>query len=217
MKNSNVVHGLTFSFRRQKEKEGLDAFDCRAEILKTYETDRKQYYLESKDGKSKDGMGKQHPGLLAFLTQDLNFELAESIFDYTRYLIVLDRKKKQLEHDAKARGIQQPKLLRSELEMLQRKMKRMSDNYGKLLLSYKSIGANAEGQHIMDTCHSALQFSTKIKVNKKMDEQFYEFLIKLYITSLKKAFTAEEDKQRVSEEVSRLFRGNCFNTSTREH
>lgn len=101
---------------RQKEKEGLDAFDCRAEILKTYETDRKQYYLESKDGKTKDGMGKQHPGLLAFLTQDLNFELAESIFEYVRYLIVLDKKKKQLEQDAKARGIQQPKLLRSELE-----------------------------------------------------------------------------------------------------
>jgi hypothetical protein len=44
-----------------------------------------------------------------------------------------------------------------------------------------------------------------------MDEQFYEFLIKLYTSALKKAFTAEEDKRRVAEEVSRLFRGNCFN------
>ena len=50
-----------------------------------------------------------------------------------------------------------------------------------------------------------------------MDEQFYEFLIKLYIASLRKAFTAEEEKQRVSEEVSRLFRGNCFNKASREY
>ena len=76
----------------------------------------------------------------------LNFELAESIFDYVRFLVGLDKKKKQLESDAKARGIQQPKLLRSELELLNRKMKRMSDNYGKLLLVYKSIGQNAEGE-----------------------------------------------------------------------
>ena len=60
--------------------------------------------------------------------------------DYVYYLIILDRKKIKLEQDASARGIQKPKLLRSELDLLQRKMKRMSDNYGKLLLAYKSIG-----------------------------------------------------------------------------
>jgi len=100
-------------------------------------------------------------------------------------------------------------------------MKRMSDNYGKLLLAYKSIGQNAEGDANMENCHSSLQFRTKIIVNQKMDEIFYEFLIKLYISTLRKAFTAdktaEEDKQRVSEEVSRLFRGNCFNRSAREY
>lgn len=46
----------------------------------------------------------------------------------------------QLEQDAADRGIQKPKLLRSELELLQRKMKKMSDCYGKILLAYKSIG-----------------------------------------------------------------------------
>jgi len=50
-----------------------------------------------------------------------------------------------------------------------------------------------------------------------MDEMFYEFLIKLYISALRKAFTTPEDQQRVSEEVSRLFRGNCFNKAQREY
>lgn len=92
--------------------------------------------------------------------------MAESILDYTQYLIILDKKKKQLEHDARQRGIQQPKLLRSELDLLQRKMKRMSDNYGKLLLAYKSIGQNLEqAGDQMDNCHSSLQFRTKIILN----------------------------------------------------
>ena len=93
----------------------------------------------------------------------------------------------------------------------------MSDNYGKLLLAYKSIGTNIDGHDQMENCHSSLQFRTKIILNQKMDEQFYEFLIKLYTSTLKKAFAAEEDKKRVSEEVSRLFRGNCFNKQQREH
>lgn len=50
-----------------------------------------------------------------------------------------------------------------------------------------------------------------------MDEQFYEFLIKLYTAALKKAFVEEADKKRVAEEVSRLFRGNCFNKQQREY
>jgi len=91
-----------------------------------------------------------------FLQTDLNFELAESILDYTRYLNSIDKKKKQLEQDAKQRGIPQPKILRSELDLLQLKMKRMSDNYGKLLLMYKSIGSSIDGQNIMDKCHSSL-------------------------------------------------------------
>ncbi len=142
--------------------------------------------------------------------------MAESILDYVKYLIVLDKKKRQLEHDAKQRGIEQPKLLRSETDLLQRKMKRMSDNYGKVLLTYKSIGINQDGVDQMDSCHSSLQFRTKIILNQKMDEQFYEFLIKLYISSLSKAFIYESDQQKVSEEVARLFRGNCFNKQQRE-
>lgn len=52
-----------------------------------------------------------------------------------------------------------------------------------------------------------------------MDEQFYEFLIKLYIATLRKnpTFKTDQDKNRVAEEVARLFRGNVFNRSKREH
>jgi hypothetical protein len=46
-------------------------------------------------------------------------------------------------------------------------MKRMSDNYGKLLLTYKSIGQN---NSLLDNCHSSLQFKTKIILNQKLDE-----------------------------------------------
>jgi hypothetical protein len=46
----------------------------RAEILRTYETDRKSYYLEdSSKGRRGEEMGTQHKGLLVFLTTDLNF------------------------------------------------------------------------------------------------------------------------------------------------
>ena len=71
----------------------------------------------------------------------------------------------------------------------------------------------------MDKCHSKLQFKTKIILNSKMDEQFYEFLIKLYIATLRRhpAFTSEADKNRVAEEIARLFRGNVFNKNRREH
>ncbi|MFN9943886.1 MAG: hypothetical protein ACK56I_30885, partial [bacterium] len=61
-------------------------------------------------------------------------------------------------------------------------------------IAYKSIGCSLDGQDLMKHCHSSLQFKTKIILNQKMDEQFYEFLIKLYTTTLKKAFLSEEDK-----------------------
>ena len=35
-------------------------------------------------------------------------------------------------------------------------MKRMSDNYGKLLLAYKSIGQSLDGHDLMEKCHSSL-------------------------------------------------------------
>lgn len=60
-------------------------------------------------------------------------------------------------------------MLRSEVELLEQKMKRMSDNYGRLLLAYKSIGQSLGGKDAMDNCHSSLQFRTKIILNQKQD------------------------------------------------
>ena len=67
-------------------------------------------------------------------------------------------------------------------------------------------------------CSSQYEFRTKIMINDTNDQLFYEFIIKLLIATLKKAFPAsQENQETVAEEVSRLFRGNCFNSSKREH
>lgn len=105
-------------------EEGLETqrdqavFDVKEQILKTYQDDRKQYFIEEAKTKRGGMEGTPHRGLEAFIQTELNFELAASILDYTQYLIVLDSKKKQLEQDARQRGISQPKLLRSELDLL---------------------------------------------------------------------------------------------------
>ena len=161
--------------------------------------------------------GTPHRALEAFIQSELCAELAEAILDYTTYLILLDRKKKQLEADAKSRGIKSvPKLLKSELDLLQLKMKRMSDKYGRLLITHKSVGELTEKEK--KNCSSQYEFRTKIMINDTSDQLFYEFLIKLLIATLKKAFpSSPENQETVAEEVSRLFRGNCFNSSKREH
>ena len=68
-----------------------------------------------------------------FVSTPLCLELCESILDYCKYLIKLDKKKQQLEKDARLRKIPPPKVLRSETDKLNLKAKRMSDNYGRLI------------------------------------------------------------------------------------
>jgi len=64
-------------------------------LIRTYQSDRKSYFLEdSAKSKRNDDFGTPHRGLEAFIPNELNFELAESILDYTRYLIMLDKKKR---------------------------------------------------------------------------------------------------------------------------
>jgi hypothetical protein len=92
-------------------EEGLETqrdqavFDVKEQILKTYQDDHKQYFLEEAKTKRGGMESAPHKGLEAFIQTELNFELAASILDYTQYLIVLDSKKKQLEQDARQRGI----------------------------------------------------------------------------------------------------------------
>ena len=67
----------------------------------------------------------------------------ECVFCFTNasnFTFLLYNKKKQLEQDAKIRGIPAPKVLRSETDKLNLKAKRMADNYAKLIFTYRSIG-----------------------------------------------------------------------------
>ena len=84
-------------------------------------------------------------GFEHFVSTPLCRELLESILDYTKYLLKLDKKKNSLEGDAKLRGVPVPKVLRSETDKLTVKAKRMGDNYGRLLFTHRSIGCTEDG------------------------------------------------------------------------
>lgn len=102
------------------------------------------------------------------------------------------------------------------MDTLNEKAKRMSDNYGRLIFSYKSLGTETDGSDPIKKLHSSLQFKTRISLNRQNDETFYEDIIKIYTKALRKAFY-ETEKWRVEEEIARLFRSNAFNKNKREH
>lgn len=115
-------------------------------------------------------------------------ELGQSILDYLTYLLKLEDKKRKLESDAKTRNIPVPKILKSEIDQVNDMAKRMSDNYGRLIFKYKSLGSSEDGSDVQEKCHSMLQFRTKISLNKMTDLYFYEDVIKIYQKCLRKAF-----------------------------
>ena len=84
-------------------------------------------------------------GFEQFVSTPLCTDLCESILDYCKYLIKLDKKKRQLEQDARLRKIPAPQVLRSEKDKLNLKAKRMSDNYGRLIFKYRSTGFLDDG------------------------------------------------------------------------
>ena len=86
------------------------------------------------------GKGGLPRGFEHFISTPLCNELCDSILDYCKYLIKLEKKKTQLEADAKLRKIPVPKILRSETDKLNIKAKRMGDNYGRLIFRYRSTG-----------------------------------------------------------------------------
>lgn len=110
-------------------------------------------------------------GFEHFVTTPLCQHLCESILEYCKYLLKLDFKKKQLEKDAKLRGIAPPKVLRSETDKLKLKAKRMSDNYGKLIFMYRSIGFS--GDNVESHHTSFIKFKSVIDHNSKNDIAFY--------------------------------------------
>ena len=110
-------------------------------------------------------------GFEQFVQTRLCIELCESILDYCKYLIKLDKKKQQLEQDAKLRRIPPPKVLRSETDKLNLKAKRMSDNYGRLIFKYRSTG-NIEDGHD-ENVKGFIKFRSIIQNNTTNDVAFY--------------------------------------------
>ena len=140
-------------------------------------------------------------------------ELCEAILDYCKFLIKLDKKKTQLEQDAKLRGIPPPKVLRSETDKLNLKAKRMGDCYGKLIFTYRSIGLINE-QGIDDNLTGFIKFKSVINNNTKNDQAFYKAVVLLYGKVLSECFS-RQDLPMVIMELERLFKTNLFNESHR--
>jgi hypothetical protein len=66
---------LKYSYGEDARGEvGQSAFDVREELIKTYQNDRKSYFLEENvKSKRNEDAGTPHRGLEAFIPTDLNF------------------------------------------------------------------------------------------------------------------------------------------------
>ena len=143
-----------------------------------------------------------------FLGESLAENMCRSILDYCKYLIKLDKKKSELEIEAKKRGVPPPKPLKSELEKLNLKAKKMGENYGRLIYSFRSIGASKD--KVENKCHSFLTFKSAIYHNKENDNAFYKCLVTLYSLLFSQIFD-RKDMSIVQTELERLFKTNVFN------
>ena len=142
-------------------------FNLKEALFDVYLREKEQldFCLPRQGKKGKPIRGPLPSGMEKFIESDLFVNLAQNILDYTFYLIRLEDRKRQLEVDAKQRNIPVPRILKAEEEKLQVMAKRMSDNYGRLIFSYTSLGALSEATAAMDKLHSNLQFRTKISSN----------------------------------------------------
>jgi hypothetical protein len=100
-------------------------------------------------------------------------------------------------------------VLPSEKKKLYEKAKKMADKYSWIVFSHTSIGSKGTGQ-----IHSFMQFKSRIISNQKADRAFYETMMTFSVKVLSNAFDKSEIP-KLEEEVSRLFRSNAFNISTR--
>ena len=117
-----------------------------------------------------------------------------------------------MEKDAKLRNIPQPKVLRSETDKLNLKAKRMGDNYGRLIFTYRSIGFQEEG--LDDNIKGFIKFKSVISNNSRNDQAFYQSVVRLYGKVLAECFE-RADLPMVIMELERLFKTNLFNESKR--
>lgn len=143
------------------------------------------------------------------MQSELCVSFVESIHDYCRYLIKLDKKKSELEENAKKRKIPAPQILKSEQEKLNIKAKRMGDFYGRLIFANRSVG------EVDDKIKSAVAFRSAIDFNRQNDIVFYDSLILLYQRVLEQCFDQRKEMPTVSIELARLFKTNVFNEQKR--
>ena len=100
-------------------------------------------------------------------------------------------------------------MLPSEKKKLYEKAKKMADKYSWIVFVHKSIGTKNS-----DNCHSFMQYKSRILSNQKHDRFFYETMMIFSAKVLQQAFR-KEDIPKLEEEISRLFRSNAFNISSR--
>lgn len=64
-------------------------------------------------------------------------------------------------------------------------------------------------------CESRIMFKSKIEAKQMHDRMFYEALMTFSFATLKLAFE-KQDALKLADEVSRLFRSNAFNITSRK-
>ena len=89
----------------------------------------------------------------------------------------------------------------------------MAQNYARLIFQYKSTGG--PGEDALKHCNSRLQFGTIIVKNGGQHFHFYNSLAKLFQKMLCDHYFTQSNRNKVEEEISRLFRTNAFNSSER--
>ena len=85
----------------------------------------------------------------------------------------------------------------------------MANAYSWIVFYKRSISDKA-----MNSCHSFMQFKSKILSNQKADQYFYETMMIFSAKVLQNAFD-KTDIPKLEEEINRLFRSNAFNISQR--
>ncbi|CAK66031.1 unnamed protein product (macronuclear) [Paramecium tetraurelia] len=127
-----------------------------------------------------------------FITERLFMDFLLTIYDYCVELHKLEKKQSILDQQSKERTGIAPKLLSSETDKINQKLKEISEIYSRILLKKGS-------------------YNIIIK-----DQKFFETLIYFITQVLKEVFDKSEYKY-IEEEINRIFRTNPFNLLKRKH
>lgn len=148
--------------------------------------------------------------LVGFLSEKTYELFLQTLLDYCRELFRLENKQQVLQHEARQRRLVEPQILPSEKKKLNEKALKLAQAYARIVYEHKSIDTK-----MAESCHSYMQFKTKIRANERKDEAFYEGLMLFSAKCLRDAFDPS-DLMKLEEEVNRLFRSNAFNITERK-